>query len=105
MRFIKTTLFSMILFFSFIFSAEAEVLNESQQVQLFVKANEAYHQQKFSDAKNKYEELVDSGLTNGNLYYNLANCYVKLNNNGLAMAYYLKAKELNPRDADIDSNL
>jgi tetratricopeptide (TPR) repeat protein len=76
-----------------------------EQVQLFVKANEAYRQKNYQEACDKYQALANSGLVNGHLYYNLGNCYTKLNNTGKAMVYYLKAKESIPRDADLESNI
>jgi tetratricopeptide (TPR) repeat protein len=85
--------------------SKAETLSNPEMAKIFIKANEAYQQQNFEDAKNKYETLVKNGLVNGHLFYNLGNCYTKLNNTGKAIVFYLKAKDLIPRDADLNSNL
>ncbi len=95
----------LIYLFILIMPSNAESLNESQKTELFFKANQEYQEQKFSEAKDKYEKLINSGITNGYLFYNLGNCYFKLNSPGKARLYYLKAQKYIPRNKDLNANL
>ena len=71
---------------------------------LFFKANEAYRAERFQEAAEAYEQLVRSGPVGGHVYYNLGNCYVKLQRLGLALLNYERARLLIPRDADLAYN-
>jgi len=71
---------------------------------LFFKANEAYRAERFQEAAQTYEQLIDSGPVGGDVYYNLGNCYVKLHRFGPALLNYERAHVLIPRDADLAYN-
>ena len=68
-------------------------------------ATQAYDKGDFYQSVKIYEELIATGLENGHLYYNLGNAYFRLEEPGKAMAAYLAAKRLLPRDPDIKANL
>jgi len=68
-------------------------------------ANAMYMEGKFSDSINLYARLIESQPDNPYLRYNIANAYFKSNQPGRAIASYLRAFRLLPRDSDIRSNL
>jgi len=71
----------------------------------YVKANSLFADGKYEDAASIYEELLNSGLENGSLYYNLGNSYYKLGNLPKAIINFERAKLLNPQDKDVKYNL
>ena len=73
--------------------------------QKFDLAIELYKNSRFEEAANLLEELKDSNLVSSNLYFNLGNCYYRLEQTGLAILNYEKAAKLNPKDADVQFNL
>ncbi len=81
---------------------EAQKKDISSQVML---ANEFYHEKNYRAAAEIFEKLVDQGETNGFLYYNLGNTYMRLGNTGSAILNYLRAQLLLPRNENLDANL
>ena len=71
----------------------------------FNRANHLYEQQKFSEAANAYEALLKAGNRSAPLFFNLGTAYFKAGELGQAIAAYLKAERLEPRDPDIKANL
>ncbi|TNE34661.1 tetratricopeptide repeat protein [bacterium] len=71
---------------------------------MFKSGNNAYEHKKYADAINIYEQIIDSGYTSAELYYNLGNAYYKTNNIAYAILNYERADKLSD-DADIDHNL
>jgi len=63
-------------------------------------AREAYRR-----AADGFQSLVDAGVRNGRLYYNLANAHARLGNVGQAILNYRRAERLLPGDPWIRSNL
>lgn len=61
--------------------------------------------QAFADAAEKYQLLVNSGITNSRLYVNLANAYLESGREGKAIAYYRKALRLDPTNRAARTNL
>ncbi|MFP4548613.1 MAG: tetratricopeptide repeat protein [Fidelibacterota bacterium] len=72
---------------------------------LFDKANEAYQQEKYQQAINLYQQIIEKGRVSGKLFYNLGNAYYKINEIGEAILYYKKAKKLMPDDKNVAFNL
>jgi tetratricopeptide (TPR) repeat protein len=68
-------------------------------------ANHLYEAGEFAQAAAAYQTLVDSGVVDGVLYYNLGNAYFKSGDLGRAILNYRRAQRLLPRDADIAANL
>lgn len=68
-------------------------------------ANQAYTQGRFADAAHGYAALIDGGITNGDLYYNLGNAHMKRGEVGRAILCYRRAERYLPRDDDLQSNL
>ena len=71
---------------------------------VFENANTAYNNAKYEKAVSLYKEILDQGEQSAALYYNLANCYYRLNNVGESVFYYEKAQLLNPNDQDTKVN-
>ncbi|NUM71273.1 MAG: tetratricopeptide repeat protein [Ignavibacteriaceae bacterium] len=71
----------------------------------FEQANSLYSQKKYSEAAEKYMQIVSKGYSGVPLYYNLANCYYRTGKVGYAVLYYEKALRLNPHDEDTKHNL
>ena len=69
------------------------------------KGNNAYQNQEYEKAKEYYEEFVQEGVKNFNLFYNLGNTYFKLENYGLARLFYEKALKFSPLDTDLLFNI
>lgn len=77
----------------------------AQNEQLFSEATEYYNNGEFSKAIENYEKIVENGQHSAALYFNMGNCYYKLNSIGPSIYYYEKALLLNPNDAEILNNL
>lgn len=92
----KLKLFSFLFFFNYTFGQSPSVVFEN--------ANTAYNNAKYEKAVSLYKEILDQGEHSAALYYNLANCYYRLNNVGESVFYYEKAQLLNPNDQDTKVN-
>jgi tetratricopeptide (TPR) repeat protein len=68
-------------------------------------ANRLYEDGRFGEAVSRYQGLVDSGVEDGRLYYNLGNAYFKTGDLGRAILNYRRAQVLLPRDGDVAANL
>ncbi|MCH2183567.1 MAG: BatD family protein [Mariniblastus sp.] len=93
-------------------------LTAEQQQSLLQEATTAYQKgqalagndaadakQSFSKAVDKYQSLVDSGIHNSKLYFNLGNACLQTDEVGRAMANFHRAAELNPLDLQASRNL
>lgn len=59
----------------------------------------------YDESRRGFQSLVDDGIENGRLYYDLGNTYVRLGQVGKAIASYRKAERLIPGDAQLNENL
>jgi hypothetical protein len=64
---------------------------EIPQQQLFSKANDLFRQKQYSDAAGTYQQLIDEGYNQPELYVNAGNAWYKANRTGLAIYNYEKA--------------
>jgi len=87
-----------VIFSEFVFAA-TESYNDA-----FSQAAGYYAQQDYEAAIQQYNRILKDGWESGNLYYNLGNCYFKQGKLGWAIFYYEKARQLIPRDRDLESN-
>jgi hypothetical protein len=71
----------------------------------FEKANSFYNEQQYDSASEYYNKIIQSGLINSSVYYNLGNTCFRLKKIGLARLYYEKAGKLSPSDPDINANI
>lgn len=65
----------------------------------------AYQAGDFAYSVEAWQNCVDGGFQNADLYYNLGNAYFREKRIGFAILNYEKALLLNPTDADIQYNL
>ncbi len=78
---------------------------ENDSSHLFLQANQAYKDGEYAAAAALYERIIDSGVGNGHLFYNLGNAYVKTGDIGLAVLNYRRAELFMPRDEDLRANI
>lgn len=71
----------------------------------FEKGNSLYQKGNFQEAITAYESVLAAHKQSAALYFNLGNCYYKLNKVAPSIYYYEKALVLNPTDAEIQNNL
>lgn len=71
----------------------------------FETGNDLYQKGKYQEALNAYESVVNNHKQSAELFYNLGNCYYKLNKVAPAIYNYEKALVLKPNDADVLNNL
>lgn len=92
--------FSFVLVCSFWLAADAQ-----SSVELYNRANKFYSSKQFQDAAADYEQLLSQGYRNAEIYYNLGNCYYKMDSIGKCILNYERALKLSPKDEDILHNL
>lgn len=68
-------------------------------------ANQLYDQGRFSEARQRYQALVESGDWSANLFYNLGNANHRMGAPGLAMLNYERALALEPGHREATRNL
>ena len=73
--------------------------------QHFTAGNQAYLDGDYQRAVDNYRRLVDAGVRNPDLYYNLANAYFRLGRKGLAVLFYERTLKLAPGDQAAEFNL
>jgi tetratricopeptide (TPR) repeat protein len=73
--------------------------------ELFLRANHSYRAEKYEEAIRIYNNILSQGFENANLYYNLGNCYFRLEQIGQSILYYEKARKINPNESDLIYNL
>ena len=80
-------------------------LGHAQNDALFNDATKAYNEGKYDKAIEDYHKILKNGQHSAALYYNLGNCYYKLNQIAPSIYNYEKALLLSPNDPDIKNNL
>ena len=94
----KKLFFNIVLLFSL-------VINAQTSDELFSKANNLYQNGKYSEAIKLYTSIEKQGLKSDDLFFNLGNCYYKLNKVAPSIYYYEKALKTNPIHEDASFNL
>ncbi|NLX24736.1 MAG: tetratricopeptide repeat protein [Lentisphaerae bacterium] len=72
---------------------------------IFSQAKTAYGNEKYAEAASLYESMLNLGVDNMEVYYNLANAYFRNGDLPRAIQYYRTAWHHSPRDPDIQNNL
>jgi tetratricopeptide (TPR) repeat protein len=100
----KSVKFLLLIFIysSFINSAFS---SNTESTVLLDSAAKCYTNGEYQKAADYYQQVLNSGQEAGEVYYNLGNCYFKLNKIGNAILNYEKAKVFLPEDQDIENNL
>ena len=93
----RTLLLILFLFTTFSFAQSPD--------DLMKRANQFYQEEKFSEAVDLYNKILNQGYESSALYYNLGNAYFKLDEIGLSILNYERALQLAPNDEDINYNL
>ncbi|MFH1259417.1 MAG: tetratricopeptide repeat protein [Elusimicrobiota bacterium] len=91
-------------FLLFVFLA-GNLLAQGDWGQLAVEANKFYEEKNYAQAVEKYQQLLEAGVKNAEVYYNLANGYFKDRQLGRARLCYERAYRLAPNDEDVIFNL
>lgn len=94
----RNLIVSIVLLFSLV--AFSQTSNE-----LFSNANTLYKNGKFNKAIELYLSIEEQGVASDDLYFNLGNCYYKLNKVAPSIYYYEKALKINPANEDAVTNL
>jgi len=76
-----------------------------QPAELYKTASQLYKAGQFEQAAADYEKIITQGYKTAEVYYNLGNCYYKLNTLNKAIVNYERALKLAPQDEDIQHNL
>jgi hypothetical protein len=97
--------------------ARAE-LTDQQQIAILSEAQKQYDQgiglrrsnperarQAFAESAARFRQLIDSGIRNGPLHYNLANAYLQAGDLGRAILHYREAFRFMPGDPRLEHNL
>jgi len=83
-------------------SPEAQILDAAAR---YNEAGALYSDGRFPEALTIYEELIESGIENPDLYYNASNAAYRTGDLGRAILYLERARKLAPSDEDIAANL
>jgi Tfp pilus assembly protein PilF len=71
----------------------------------FRRGNDAYFHGRYQEAVDAYEQVVSLGVLSADLFYNLGNAYLKIEQLGPAIYSYERALELDPTQDDVRFNL
>jgi tetratricopeptide (TPR) repeat protein len=85
-----------------LFEAQADLASATA---LFQKGNQSYEDGRFEQAVEEYEKILNLGVKNFRVFYNLGNAYFRQNQLGKAVLNYRRALALEPRDEDVQANL
>lgn len=77
----------------------------AEQNPVFAKANEDYAAERFQEAADGYQSLVQAGQRAANLFYNLGNARFRLGDFGEAILNYERALALDPHHPESEANL
>jgi tetratricopeptide (TPR) repeat protein len=72
---------------------------------LFLEGIRFYQAGAYDSASDAFLKIVESGVINGKLFYNLGNSYLKQGILGGAILWYERALKLNPSDPELRFNL
>jgi len=72
------------------------LFSEDENDKVFQNAVTAYENFQYQQALEGFLTLKEAGINKADLYYNIANCYFRLNNIGNAVLYYKRALRQNP---------
>ena len=94
----------LLIIFVLLFSISGSLFS-SQEELLLTAGNRDYLEGKWLEALGKYKQVEDDGWQSGTMFYNVGNCYFKLNELGEAIYYWEKAVKLLGNDPDLEMNL
>jgi tetratricopeptide (TPR) repeat protein len=83
----------------------AGVGSDSDTDAAFFAGNHAYADERYDDALASYQQVLAAGRESGALHFNTGNVHFKRGDAAAAVASYLRAARLLPRDPDVAANL
>lgn len=87
-----------LLFFLIVFVCKADTN------MMFDKANQQFHNKNYDSAAKLYQEMINDGYADAELFYNAGNAYFRTNQIGLSIWCYRKAIDIEPQK-DYSDNL
>ena len=87
-----------------LFMTTTTVVAQASMEPLVEQGNTAYNEGDYQKAISLYEQTLKMGQHSAALYFNLGNAYYRLNKVAQSIYYFEKAKQLNPKDEDIQIN-
>jgi len=81
------------------------ILNAQDLETRFNLANKAYADGEYFQAIEIYSGIINEGIESGEVYFNLANAYYKVNDLGRAILYYEKARKFIEGDPALEQNI
>ena len=87
-----------------LFMTTTTVVAQASMEPLVEQGNTAYNEGEYQKAISLYEQTLKMGQHSAALYFNLGNAYYRLNKVAQSIYYFEKAKQLNPKDEDIQIN-
>ena len=78
---------------------------QPEHLRTFQDAQSAFDAEDYHQAATLYQQLLDSGVRSGAVYYNIGNAYAKADEPALAVAAYCLAKRYIPTDPHLNANL
>ncbi len=100
---IKKTVF--ILMLAIVTSGASQTVYGASKEQIFSMANLSFADGRYNEAIEGYTRIINKGVTNPDVYYNLGNAYVKTGDAGRAILNYERSLELAPGNDDVAYNL
>ncbi|MCF0207217.1 MAG: tetratricopeptide repeat protein [Bacteroidales bacterium] len=91
------TISACILFALSLFAGKAEELAQ--------KAEDCFKQSQYEEAVAYYDSIVQMNYSSSHLYFNMGNCYYRLNDIANSVYYYEKALMYDPSNEDAEFNL
>ena len=88
------------IFYLILFLGQATLAQNNFEI-----ANKLYQKGNYQDAIEQYQSILKTNRHSAELYFNLGNCYYKLNKVAPAIYNFEKALLLNPNDDEIKNNL
>jgi len=99
----KASKFLILCFFASLWSISA--IRADYATTEFERGNKLFDQGKYADAIAAYDNLITNDTVSPAVLFNRGNAFFKLNQTGKAIASFLQAEKLSPRDPDIRANL
>lgn len=82
---------------------------DAETISRLAAADAAFHQaasdEDFVRVAARYQEVLDTEFVSAEILYNQGNAWARANENGRAIAAYLRARQLRPRDEKLTANL
>ena len=96
---------AILLFLVIMISLPVRTQPGSDPAAMLHKANEYYLKGDYQLAQDFYRKVLDSGIENGKVYYNLGNTLFRMGKIGEAICNYLIARQFISRNEDLEANL